>query len=58
MASNSFKIPPSPLNCKANGNWLKVKVWKRFTDLPANRHGSALVLFLEEKKLEVLEIDD
>ena len=40
--------------------WLKlIKVWRCFTDLPANRQGSTLVLSLEDEALDsVLEIDD
>ena len=36
-----------------------IKVWRRFTDLPAHRQGSALVLHLEDEASDaVLEIDD
>ena len=36
-----------------------IKVWRRFTDLPAHRQGSALVLPLEDEASDaVLEIDD
>ena len=41
-------------------DWLKlIKVLRRFTNLPANSQGSALVLSLEDESLDaVLEIDD
>ena len=60
MASNSSKTPPSLSKCKTYEDWLKlIKVWRRFTDLPANRQGSALVLSLEDEALDaVLETDD
>ena len=60
MVSNGSKTPPSLSNCKSYENWLKlINVWRCFTDLPANRHGSALVLSLEDKALDAtLEIDD
>ena len=36
-----------------------IKVWRRVTDLPAHRQGSALVLPLEDEASDaVLEIDD
>ena len=36
-----------------------IKVWRRFTDLPAHRQGSALVLPLEDEASDaVLEIED
>ena len=41
-----------------------IKVWRCFTDLPANRHGATLVLSLEDDALgavlvdAVLEIND
>ena len=36
-----------------------IKVWRRVTDLPAHRQGSALVLPLEDEASNaVLEIDD
>ena len=52
--------PPSLSNCESYEEWLKlIKVWRRFTDLPAKRQGSALVLSLEDKALDaILEIDD
>ena len=60
MASNSSKIPPSLSKCKTYEDWLKlIKVWRHFTNIPANRQGSALVLSLEDEALDaVLEIDD
>ena len=60
MASNSSKTPPSLSKCKTYEDWLKlIKVWRRFTDLPANRQGSALVLSLEDEALDaLLGIDD
>ena len=60
MAPNSSKIPPSLSKCKTYEDWLKlIKVWRRFTDLPGNRQGSALVLSLEDEALDAaLEIDD
>ena len=41
-------------------DWLKlIKAWRRFTNLPANRQGSALTLSLENEALDaVLEIDN
>ena len=41
-------------------DWLKlIKVSRRFTNLPANRQGSALMLSLEDEALDaVLEIDN
>ena len=60
MASKSSKTLPSLSKCKAYEDWLKlIKVWRHFTDLPANRQGSALVLYLEDEAIDaVLEIDD
>ena len=60
MASNSSKTSPSLSKCKTYEDWLKlIKVWRRFTDLPKERQGSALVLSLEDEALDaVLEIDD
>ena len=41
-------------------DWLKlIKVCRCFTDIPANRQGSAQVLSLEDEELDAaLEIDD
>ena len=52
--------PPSLSNCESYEEWLKlINIWRRFTDLPAKRQGSALVLSLEDKALDaILEIDD
>ena len=60
MASNNSKTPPSLSKCKTYEDWLKlIKIWCRFTDLPKNRQGSALVLSLENEALDaVLELDD
>ena len=60
MAPNSSKIPPSLSKCKTYEDWLKlIEVWRRFTHLPGNRQGSALVLSLEDEALDAaLEIDD
>ena len=53
MASNSSKTLPSLSKCKTYEDWLKlIKVWRCFTDLPANRQGSALVLSLEDEALD------
>ena len=60
MASNSSKMPLSLSKCKTYEDWLKlIKTWQKFSDLPANRQGPALVLLLEDKTLgAVLEIND
>ena len=61
MASNSSsKTKPALTKCKIYEDWLKlIKMWISFTDIPANRQGSALVLSLENEALDaVLEIDD
>ena len=60
MASNSSKTPPSLSKCKTYEDLLKLtNIWRRFTDLPKNRQGSALVLSLENEALDVvLEIDE
>ena len=60
MASNSSKTLPSLSKCKTYEDWLKlIKEWRHFTELPASRKGSALVLSLEDKVLDALvEIDD
>ena len=41
-------------------DWLKlIKVWRCFTNLPANRQGSALMLSQEDEALDAaLEIDN
>ena len=61
MASNSSsETKPALTKCKIYEDWLKlIKMWISFTDIPANRQGSALVLSLENEALDaVLEIDD
>ena len=60
MASNSLKTPPSLSKCKTYEDWLKlIKIWRKFSDLPVNRQGQALVLSLEDEALDaVLEIDE
>ena len=61
MASNSSsKTKPALTKCKIYEDWLKlIKMWISFTDIPANRQGSTLVLSLENEALDaVLEIDD
>lgn len=51
MASNSSKTPPSLSKFKIYEDQLKlIKVWRRFTDLPANKQSSALLLSLEEEE--------
>lgn len=46
--------PPSLSNCESYEEWLKlIKVWRRFTDLPANKQSSALLLSLEEEALDM-----
>ena len=59
MASTS-KTPPFLSKCKTDEDWLKlIKIWRCFTELPAKRQGSALVLSLEDEALDaVLEIDE
>ena len=53
-------MPLSLSKCKTYEDWHKlIKVWRRFTDVPANRQGSALVLSLEDEALDaLLGIDD
>ena len=61
MASNSSsKIKPTLTKCNIYEGWLKlIKVWRSFTDIPANQQGSALLLSLEDEALDaVLDIDD
>ena len=60
MASNSSKTQPALSKCNTYEDWLKlIKVCRCFTDIPANRQGSAQVLSLEDEALDaVLEIDD
>ena len=60
MASNSFKTPPFLSWCKTYEDWLKlIKIWRCFTELPAKRQGSALVLSLEDEALyAVLESNE
>ena len=60
MASSSSKTQPVLSKCKTYVDWLKlIKVCRCFTDIPANRQGSAKVLSLEDEALDtVLEIDD
>ena len=61
MASNSSsETKPALTKCKIYEDWLKlIKMWISFTDIPANRQGSTLVLSLENEALDaVLEIDD
>ena len=54
MASNSSKTSPSLSKCKTYDDWLKlIKILHRFTDLPDKQHGSAIVLSLEDKALDV-----
>lgn len=54
MASNSSKTPPSLSKFKIYEDQLKfIKVWRRFTDLPANKQSSALLLSLEEEALDM-----
>ena len=59
MASNSSKTPTSLSKFKIYEDQLKlIKLWRRFTDLPANKQSSALLLSLEEEALDmVLEVD-
>ena len=59
MALNSSKTPPYLSKCKTYEDWLKlIKIWWNFSDLPANRQGSALVLSLEDEALDAaLEMD-
>ena len=59
MAWNSSKTLPSLSKGKTYEDWLKlIKIWRCFTDLSANRQGSA-VLSLEDEALDtVLDIDD
>ena len=54
------KTSPSLSKCKTYEDCLKpIKIWRKFSDLPANRQGSALVLSLEDEALDaVLEIDE
>ena len=55
MTSNSSKTPSSLSKCKTYEDWLKlVKIWRKFSDLPANDQGSALVLTLEDETDAVL----
>ena len=60
MASNSSKPSPPLSKCKTYEDWLKfIIVWRRFTDLPPEQQGSALVLSLDDEALDaVLEIDN
>ena len=60
MTSNSFKTPPSLSKYKTYEDLLKlIKVCRHFTNLPANRQVSALVLSLEDETLDaVLETDN
>ena len=54
MASNSSKTPLSLSKFKIYEDQLKlIKVWRRFTDLPANKQSSALLLSLEEEALDM-----
>ena len=60
MASKNSKTPPSLSKCKTYEHWLKlIMIWRKFSDLPANRQGPALVSSLEDEALDaVLEIDE
>ena len=60
MTSNSSKTPPPLSKCKTYEDWLKlIMEWRCFTNLPAKRQGSALVLSLEDEALDtVLKNDD
>ena len=61
MASNtSSKTKPALTKCKTYEDWLKlIKLWRSFTDISANRQGSALLLSLEDEALDaVLEMYD
>ena len=60
MASNSSsKTKPALTKCKTYEDWLKlIKLWRSFTDISANRQGSALVLSEDETLDAVLEIYD
>ena len=60
MASNSSKTPRCLSKCKTYEDCLKlIKIWQRFSDLPAHQQEPALVLSLEDEALDaVLEIDE
>ena len=55
MASSSSKTPPSISKCKIHEDWLKLaKIWRCFTELPAKRQGSALVLSPKDEALDAV----
>ena len=60
MSSSSSKSPPSLSKCKSYEDWLKlIKIWRRFTELPKEKQGSAIVLSFEGEALDaVLELDE
>ena len=53
------KTPPSLSKFKTYEDWLKlIKIWRKFSDLPANQVEPALVLSLEDEALDaVLDIN-
>ena len=56
MVSNSSKTLPSLSKCKTYANWLKlIKILLKFSDLPANWQGPALVLSLEYLPVSILD---
>ena len=60
MASYSSKTPPSLSKCKTYEDWLKLlKIWRKISELNANRQGLALPFSLKYEALDVvLEIDE
>ena len=58
MALNSSKTTPSLSKCKTYEYWLKLKlmkIWRKFSGLPVNRQGLALMLSLEDEALDPVE---
>ena len=60
MSGNSSKTPPSLSKAKNYQDWLKlIKIWRKFSDLPKEKQGPAIVLSLENEALDaVLELEE
>ena len=58
--SNNSKTPPSLSKAKNYQDWLKlIKIWRKFSDLPKEKQGPAIVLSLENEALDaVLELEE
>ena len=63
VSNSSSKTKPAVTKCKTYEDWLKlIKMWRSFTDIPANRQGSrqgsSSSSFTDEALDTVLEIND